>query len=297
MRIAVTGTQGQVARSLIEAAAATGDAEIIGIGRPVLDLARPHGIAPALAAARPHVLVSAAAFTDTERAEAEPALAYAVNAEGAGALAAAAHALGIPVIHLSTDYVFDGVKPAPYVESDPIAPLCAYGRSNAAGEAAVAAAAPAHAILRSSWVYSPFGSNFVITMLRLAGERKDIPVVADQVGNPTAAADLAAGILAVARNLAAGRGGAQRYGTFHLAGQGAATWFELAQAVFAESAARGAAAARVVPIASADHRSRARRPLNSRLDCAKIAAVHGVELPPWQDSLRACVRRILEQGA
>ena len=192
--------------------------------------------------------------------------------------------------------MFDGTKPDPYNEQDPICPINAYGRSKSAGERAVAAAYQRHVILRTSWVYSPFGRNFVRTMLELARKRDEVRVVADQVGSPTAAADIADGILAVARNLAEG-GNDARYGTFHMTAAGATNWAELASAVFSASAERGGPSARVVPITSAEYQTPARRPANSRLDCARIARVHGVTLPHWRSSLGPCVERILEQAA
>jgi dTDP-4-dehydrorhamnose reductase len=295
IRIAVTGTHGQVVRSLVERAAGT-TCDVVCIGRPALDLAKPETIDSALAAFPADVLVSAAAYTDVNKAETESDLADLVNAKAPGLLAARAAALGIPVIHLSTDYVFDGAKRKPYVESDAIAAINAYGRSKANGERAVAAAQPRHVILRTSWLYSPFSRNFVRTMLDLANNQQEMRVVSDQVGNPTAAGDVADGILRVARNLVEGRGD-DRYGTFHMAAEGDATWAEFAAAIFAASAARGGPSARVVPIASAEYQTPARRPANSRLDCAKIARVHGVSLPHWQSSLGPCVGRILEQGA
>jgi dTDP-4-dehydrorhamnose reductase len=211
-------------------------------------------------------------------------------------LAARASALGIPMIQLSTDYVFDGTKPDPYVEGDAISPLNAYGRSKANGEQAVAAAHPRHVILRTSWVYSPFNRNFVRTMLELARKQSEVRVVMDQIGNPTAAADIAGGILTVARNLVEGRG-EERYGTFHMTADGTASWADFATAVFAASAERRGPVARVVPITSAEYSTPSRRPANSRLDCAKIARVHGVSLPHWRSSLGPCVGRILEHGA
>ena len=295
LRIAVTGRHGQVARSLVERAAGT-DIDFVPIGRPALDLANPETIESALAAPAADVLVGAAAYTDVNQAESERDLADRINGYAAGLLASHANALGIPMIQLSTDYVFDGTKPQPYTESDPICPVNAYGRSKAAGERAVAAAHPRHVILRTSWVYSPFGRNFVRTMLDLAHRGDTVRVVADQVGNPTAASDIADGVLAVARNLVAG-GAGERYDTFHMAAAGTATWADFATAIFAASAACGGPSSRVVPIASAEYQTPARRPANSRLDCAKIARVHGVSLPSWQPSLTACVRRILEQGA
>jgi dTDP-4-dehydrorhamnose reductase len=295
IRIVVTGTQGQVVRSLLETAPAR-DVEVVAVGRPLLDLAEPTAILPAIAETAPHVLVSAAAYTNVERAESESALALAINAEGAGALAASANTLGIPVIHLSTDYVFDGRQAVPYRETDPLNPLSAYGRSKAQGERAVAAANPQHVIVRTSWIYSPFGRNFVKTMLALAERQDEVTVVADQIGCPTAAAEIAAGILAIARQLATGAGDG-RYGLFHMAAAGSASWAEFAAAVFALSAERGGPSARVIPISSADYPARAMRPANSRLDCAKVAAVYGISLPHWRVSLAACIDRILEQRA
>jgi dTDP-4-dehydrorhamnose reductase len=294
IRIAVTGSHGQVARSLAERSGESG-CEVVCIGRPALDLARPETIEQALAACGADVLVSAAAYTDVNKAEAESELAELINAQAPGLLAARANALGIPLIQLSTDYVFDGTKPDPYIEDDPISPLNAYGRSKANGERAVAVANPRHAILRTSWVYSPFNRNFVRTMLELARKQSEVRIVMDQIGNPTAAADIAGGILAVARNLVEGQG-EERYGTFHMAADGIATWADFAMAIFAASAERSGPAARVIPITSSEYPTPARRPANSRLDCAKIARVHGVSLPHWRSSLPPCVGRILEHG-
>ena len=293
IRIAVTGRNGQVARSLAERAVGT-DIDVTCIGRPELDLGKADTIA--LAPIVADVLVSAAAYTDVNKAEAEPDLADLINSRAPGLLAGRANALGIPLIHLSTDYVFDGSKPGQYVEDDALGPINAYGRSKAAGERAVAAAHPRHIILRTSWLYSPFGRNFVRTMLELARNQDTVRVVADQVGNPTAAVDIAGGILALARHLIEGRGD-ERYGTFHMAAAGAASWAEIAAAVFAASAKRGGPTARVVPIPSTEYQTPARRPANSRLDGAKIARLYGIALPPWQPSLERCVDRILEQGA
>jgi dTDP-4-dehydrorhamnose reductase len=295
IRIAVTGSNGQIVRSLVERSAET-TCDVACIGRPALDLSKLDTIDSALSAIAADVLVSAAAYTDVNKAEAEPDIADLINGRAPGVLAARANMLGIPLIHLSTDYVFDGTKPDPYTERDRICPINAYGRSKAAGERAVAAAHPRHVIVRTSWVYSPFNRNFVTTMLALACKQDEVRVVADQIGNPTAAADVADGILAVVRNLMEGRG-EDRYGTFHMAADGAATWAEFATAVFSASAERGGPSAHVVPIASAEYQSPAQRPANSRLDCAKLARVHGVSLPHWQASLGPCVGRILEQGA
>ena len=291
MRIVVTGRDGQVARSLAERGAA-GPHELVFLARPDLDLAEPDGIAPAIAAARPDLVVSAAAYTAVDKAEGEEALATRVNGDGAGAVARAAAAAGAPVINLSTDYVFDGTADRPYREDDPVAPLGAYGRSKLAGERAVAGAGAPFLILRTAWVYSPFGANFVRTMLRLAGDRDELGVVADQRGCPTNALDIADAVLALADRWAAGdRAGWNA--VYHLVGGGETHWADFARAIFAASQAEGGPAARVRDIATSDYPTPARRPANSRLDTARLAAAFGLRLPDWQSSLPPVVARLL----
>ncbi len=291
MRIAVTGTTGQLVRSLLAADAAS--VEVVAIGRPELDLAQPTDIRATLARAGADCIVNAAAYTAVDKAESEPGLAMAVNGTGAGAIAAAAAALGLPLIQISTDYVFDGAHPRPWREDDETGPLGAYGRSKLAGEQAVAAAGDNHAILRTAWVYSPFGANFVKTMLRLAESRDELGVVADQVGSPTYAPDLADAVIAVAKALVTNPKDASLRGIFHAAGSGETSWAGLAQAVFAASAQLGGPTARVKPITTTQYPTPARRPANSRLDCSRLAARYGLRLPPWQDSVRACVAELL----
>lgn len=290
MRIAVTGQAGQVVTSLIERGAAAGH-EIIAIGRPALDLADPASVVRALEAAAPDAIVSAAAYTAVDKAETESDLAHAVNGAGAGAVAQAASALGVPLVHISTDYVFDGTLDRPYVESDPTGPTGVYGASKLAGEQAVLETHANSAVLRVAWVYSPFGGNFVKTMLRLAGDRDSVSVVADQVGNPTSALDIADGILLVATNLVADSSPELR-GVFHMTASGEASWADFAQGIFAASAARGGPSASVTPIGTADYPTPATRPANSRLDCGKIARAHGVTLPAWQGSLDTVIARL-----
>lgn len=289
----MTGSQGQVVQSLLQRAC--GDAEVVALGRPALDLSDPATVLTAIEAAQPDIIISAAAYTAVDRAEQETEAAYAVNAAGAGAVAQAASRLGVPVIHLSTDYVFNGRKDAPYNEEDPTDPLGTYGASKLAGEHAVLAACANVVILRTAWVYSPFGNNFVKTMLRLAGEREELGVVADQMGNPTSAFDIADGILAVARNLLADPSPTLR-GVFHMTGSGEASWAEFASAIFDASRALGGPVARVRSITTAEYPTPAPRPGNSRLDCVKLERAHGVRLPQWQPSMAHVVKRILEQA-
>lgn len=295
MRIVVTGIQGQVVRSLVERAPHAGH-EVVPVGRPELDLAGdPDAISAAIKSAQPEVVVSAAAYTQVDKAEGEPDLAFAINERGAAAVAHAARRLSVPLVHISTDYVFDGGKASPYVEEDTTGPTGVYGKSKLAGEDAVLAEHENSAILRTAWVYSPFGANFVKTMLRLAADRANLRIVADQRGNPTSALDIADGVLAVAANLTASDDPGLR-GTFHMAAAGEASWAEFAEAIFAESAAGGGPAATVTPISTADYPTPARRPANSRLDCTKLARAHGIRLPLWRESVKEVVTRLVSHA-
>jgi dTDP-4-dehydrorhamnose reductase len=290
MRIAVTGSKGQVATSLIERA--EGKVEIVALGRPAFDLADRAAVIACLDAARPDVVVNAAAYTAVDKAEAEEADAVRVNGDGAAHVAEAAVRLGVPLIHLSTDYVFDGALDRPYREDDTTAPTGAYGRSKLAGERAVAEGCEDSVILRTAWVYSPYGANFVRTMLRLNETRDEIGVVADQRGNPTSALDIADAVIAIAAKVKDDRSPALR-GLFHMTGSGEATWADLAEAVFEQAAARGRRLTRVKRIATADYPTPARRPANSRLDNEKLARVYGFRLPEWRQSVAGCCDRLL----
>jgi dTDP-4-dehydrorhamnose reductase len=292
MRLLVIGRTGQVARALIDEAAKSGVA-LVAVGRPDLDLAQPASLVRAIDDARPDVVVNAGAYTAVDKAEAEPESAFAVNATGAGAIAAAAAAAGLPLIHLSTDYVFSGDKMTPYTEDDRPDPQSVYGRSKLQGEGAVALANPAHVILRTAWIHAPQGANFVRTMLRLAGERDAVSVVGDQRGTPTYAPDIAEAIFAVARRLAAPGDRRAWYGVFHMVATGETSWAGFAEAVFAASAARGGPSARVVPITTADYPTPARRPANSRLDSSRFNAVFDHVLPSWQSGVERCVQACL----
>lgn len=297
MRLLVTGWQGQVARSLVEVAATRPEVTALAIGRPALDLCVHPSILRTLADNAPDVVINTAAYTAVDKAESDAEAAFALNRDGAGLLASAAAARGIPIIHISTDYVFDGAKPTPYVESDAPAPLNVYGRSKLAGEEAVAAANPRHVILRTAWVHSPFGANFVKTMLRLAASRPRIEVVDDQHGTPTYAPHLAAVIIDVAHALVRGGEGAVASGIYHATAAGGTTWCGLAREIFACSADLGGPKAEVAPIPTSGYPTPARRPARSLLDSSKLARTFGCRLPDWERGVRACVERLLVAGA
>jgi len=294
MRLAVTGKQGQVVTSLLERGAAA-SVEVIALGRPELDLADPASVKAAIAAAAPDVVVSAAAYTAVDKAESEPELAFEVNEVGAGAVAEAAAVLQVPIIHLSTDYVFAGDKADPYLESDPTGPVSVYGASKLAGEKKVAAATGNHAILRTAWVYSPFGANFLKTMLRLGASRDMLRVVADQRGTPTSALDIADAVITVARRLKTDPDPALR-GVFHLTGGGEGTWADFAEVIFASLEARTGRGVAVERITTADYPTPARRPANSRLSNNKLQSSYGVKLADWDVSTRSVVDRLLAAG-
>lgn len=295
-RYLVTGREGQVVQSLLECSAGRGDLNLIAIGRPDLDLARPETLAAVIDDVKPELIISAAAFTAVDQAEIDEAMALAVNAAGPGELAGLAALRGIPIVHLSTDYVFDGSKTNPYAESDPVSPLGAYGRTKLEGERRIEAATDNVAILRTAWIYSPFGKNFAKTMLRVAQMRDSITVVDDQVGNPTSALDIADTILTVADNLLTRNDPALR-GIFHMTGTGEASWADFAREIFAVSSSIGGPSAEVVSIPTSAYPTPAKRPANTRLDCAKLEHTHGVRLPDWRQSTRNIIERLVKAGS
>ncbi|KAB2685052.1 dTDP-4-dehydrorhamnose reductase [Brucella pseudogrignonensis] len=292
MKIVVTGREGQVVQSFLEKASFRSDLEVIALGRPELDLAKPQTVRSAIEALKPDLVVSAAAYTAVDLAEDEPELALAINANGAQAVAEAAKACGVPVIHISTDYVFAGDASKPYVETDITSPQGVYGSSKLEGEQLIAQATPQHIIMRTAWVYSPFGKNFVKTMLKLAETRDALLVVSDQWGNPTSALDIADAIIEVADHLAA-KSDFSAYGIYHLVGAGDTNWSGFARAIFSESAALGGPTATVTDITTADYPTKAVRPANSRLSTAKFQEVFNWSAPPWQSSLRRVVKRLI----
>ena len=294
--ILVTGGSGQLAAALAEAAPAHRLA-VHRVGRPAFDFDRPGSIAEAFAESTPSLVVNAAAYTAVDAAEDDAGAAYRANRDGPAELARLCEAASIPLVHVSTDYVFDGLKGAPYVETDPVAPQGVYGASKLAGEQVVLATCSRAVVLRTSWVYSPIGRNFVRTMLAAGQRNSQLRVVADQKGCPTSAPDLAQAILRIAARLTA-EGWRDCYaGIYHAAGTGAATWHDVAVATFAAAARHGMAAPTVTPIATSDWPTRAKRPPDSRLDCGKLAAVFGLRLPPWHDGLARAVASIFAAGS
>lgn len=291
LRIAITGREGQVARAMTALGPSMG-AEILAVGRPELDLADPGSVHPALAAVRPEAIVSAAAYTAVDKAETESDLAFAINGVGAGAVAEAANVLNVPVLHLSTDYVFDGAKAEPYVETDPTGPTSVYGASKLDGERRVAAATANHAIFRTAWVYSPHNSNFLKTMLRLGEKRETLSVVADQRGCPTSAEDIARALILAARRMVED-GDARHRGIFHLTGSGEASWAEFAGEIFQQAERYGRRPVAVIPISSDEYPSPVKRPANSRLSGEKLKRIHGIALPDWRKSTRKVVSELL----
>lgn len=289
-RIAIIGASGQVAGKLAGIAAERGIAAAIG-GRPQVDLTDEASTRAFLETAMPSLVINAAAYTAVDKAESDAAAAAALNAEGPARLADWCAARAVPLIHVSTDFVFDGTQRTPYREDDARNPLSVYGRTKAAGEDAIRAALGQHIIVRTAWVYSDSGQNFLKTMLRLGGERDVVRVVADQAGTPTAAADIAAALLDIAAAIEGGAG-AGRWGTYHLVAGGETTWHGFAAEIFRQAAALGLKTPELQAITTADYPTPAKRPAYSVLDTAKIRGAFGIELPPWQRGVEDCVLRL-----
>jgi len=292
MRLLIAGWQGQVARALVEMAPACPDVTGCAVGRAALNICEARSIERALAGINPTVIINSAAYTAVDKAETDADRAFALNRDGARLLADAAARRGIPIIHVSTDYVFDGNKAEPYVEDDATEPATVFGRSKLEGEQAVRDTNPKHIILRTSWIFSSTGRNFVKTMLTQAAEQDRVRVVADQAGSPTYAPHLVRTILELARR-ASNDEAEGSWGVYHAANQGSTTWHGFAEEVFRRSADLGGPVADVEAISSSDYPTPAKRLSNSQLDCSKLKETFGLELPPWQDGVGACVERIL----
>ena len=290
--ILVVGQNGQLARCLRDLAMLRG-VPMAMAGRPELDLESGEGIDRVTATVDPSAIINVAAYTAVDAAEAQPGRAFGVNCAGAALLANVAAGRAVPFVHVSTDYVFDGAKPSPYREDDATAPLNIYGSSKLAGEGAVLRVNPRAVVIRTSWVYSPYGTNFVRTMLRLANAQPMVRVVCDQFGTPTSAMDLARSILAIVDQLplASGRDNA---GTYHLAGHGETSWYGFAAAIFASLSRRGQRVPKLQAITTDDYPTAARRPRNSCLDSSKAERVFGVRLPAWRSSLEECLDHLEE---
>ncbi len=278
MTILVFGKTGQVATEL------QARADVTALGRDQADLNDPAACAAAIRAHAPDAVINAAAYTAVDRAEEDEALATVINGTAPGAMARECAALGIPFLHVSTDYVFAGDGTAPWKPTDPVAPLGAYGRTKLAGERAVASAGGNYAILRTSWVFSAHGSNFVKTMLRLSETRDALNVVDDQIGGPTPAGAIAEALLTMARAMMAGQGG----GLYHFSGTPDTSWARFARETFA-CAGRDVA---VTGIPTADYPTPAQRPLNSRLDCATLETDFGISRPDWKAALKDIVKEV-----
>jgi dTDP-4-dehydrorhamnose reductase len=290
-RFLLLGGTGQVGEEF-RALTLPDDIKVVAPNRGELDLQDPRAITRTIAAQPWSAVINAAAYTDVDRAESQEPVAFAVNAEAPSRLAAESGVRGIPLIHISTDYVFDGRKGAPYVEQDEVAPLNAYGRTKLAGERGVRAGNPQHVILRTSWVYSPFRKNFVRTILRLAGECERLTIVADQRGCPTAARDIALACRDIAIRCAL-QPKLTRYGVYHFAGAGGASWFEFASAIVEMAADRLGRLPKIIPIPTSEYPTSAVRAADTRLDCAAVARDFGIEARPWRQALADTIDRLL----
>ena len=287
----MTGAAGQVGRALVRLGPAEG-VEVVGLDRAALDVTDPEAVRAAVARVRPDAVVNAAAYTSVDRAEAEPEAAHRVNCDGARNVAEAAREADVPVVHLSTDYVFDGSKGSPYEPTDPVHPINTYGVSKAAGEAAVREAGARFVILRTAWVFDGVGRNFVTTMLRLATQRPRLAVVDDQWGHPTAASDVAQAALAAARRACDGL-----EGTLHLGGLPVTTWHGLAEATLEALGEMAAVPTPPVdPIPTTAYPTPARRPPRVEFDMAASLSALDLRAPDWRRSLRVAVTEALQSG-
>lgn len=285
LRILITGQHGQVSQALQHSLKDLG--ELIVLGREQLDLSQPESIRAVVRELKPGLIINAAAYTAVDQAESEPDLALAINATSPGVLAEEAAALGIPLIHYSTDYVFDGSKDGPWTESDTPNPLGVYGSSKLAGEQAIEKAGGQYLILRTSWVYSLTGRNFLLTMQRLLQEREKLTIVADQIGAPTWAGAIAQSTRQLIERWRDGQPGA--WGVYHLTAAGETSWFGFAEAIGQHLIKAGKPCATLEPIPSSAYPTPAKRPLNSRLDCSRLAREWGVSQADWHDAMLECL--------
>jgi dTDP-4-dehydrorhamnose reductase len=293
MRILAAGWHGQIASAFMQIAPQRKDISAFAIGRPGLDICEPRSVERALGDIRPDVLINLAGYTDVDGAEGEQELAFALNSVGARLLAEAAARRNLPIIHISSSYVFDGRKASAYVETDETAPSTIYGKSKLAGEAEVRRANPKHIILRTEWLHSPFGRCFVSSILQRAQLGMPLKVVNDQYGNPTYAPHLVDVILEVAAYLTSRPPEDIPWGVFHAAGSGTATWYNVAQEVLVKSEQMTGLSFDLSAIPSAEYSTRTQRASNSQLDCSKLEQIFGAKMPAWQKGVQECVERLL----
>lgn len=291
-QVLLTGGSGQVGTEIIRLAPA--GVEITAPGRAEVDLSDPHAISRLIASQPWAAVINCAAYTAVDRAESDVVAAWLANAIGPAAIAQATAQAQIPLIHISTDYVFDGSKDGFYLESDPVAPISVYGASKEGGEQAVRTTNPRHVILRTAWVVSPHGSNFIKTMLRLAQTRPELRVVDDQRGCPTSATDIALAVLTIAEQMMESQNAPA--GTYHFVNSGEASWCELARAIFQMAGERGLPVATLEAIPSSEYPTPARRPANSRLDTGKLNRDYGVDPRPWPDAIAEIVAALADQA-
>lgn len=290
MKILITGSDGQLGFELVEQAEA-GGLDMRGLSRQELDITDSMAVNRQISMTQPDLVINAAAYTSVDMAETETKQAYAVNRDGVANLAEACRGINAPLIHVSTDYVFDGSKAGPYNEKDAVGPASVYGASKLAGEQALQETLTQHIIVRTAWVYGTHGRNFVKTMLKLGRDRAEIRVVADQFGCPTAAGDIAGAILVIANRIDAGND--DPWGIYHYCAEGVTSWHGFATAIFTEAREYDAFQIdRILPITTAEYPTPAQRPLNSALDCTKIRKAFDISPRPWQQSLSRVIREM-----
>jgi len=294
LKILVTGADGQLGKELLLQGRKS-EFELVAADSSALDITVASDVSDAIARFKPFLVINAAAYTQVDKAETEPSLAYRVNSEGPANLAGTCRSAGIALIHISTDYVFDGENHTPYTEADPVAPAGVYARSKADGEDRVRSLLPEHIIVRTSWLYGVFGRNFVKTRLQFGRERELVKVVDDQFGSPTSAADLACAILKIAPEIY--RKSTVPWGTYHYCGKGVCSWHEFAEKIFSLAEPYHLFKRPVVQAISTDqYPTPAKRPRYSALDCSRIHQNFGISARPWPDSLATVIKRIIHAG-
>jgi len=293
-RILVIGRSGQLATALRQCSDSQHDLSFEFLGRPAIDLTDPLTLRDEVISRAPDLIINAAAYTAVDQAEIEADIAYQVNADAVIELGNIAADLKAPIVHVSTDYVFDGQSGGSYREDDATGPVGIYGQSKLAGEIGLAAATPAHIIVRTSWVYAPYGQNFMRSMLRLGRDRDTLGIVSDQIGSPTSADDLASAILSIARKVLSAETPDMYYGVVHVCGTGIASWYDFARHVFKCAAEQGYRVPDLSAILTAEYPTPAQRPENSRLDTTRLRRIFGVELPDWTSSVARDVRILMD---